>query len=118
MRVLIACAVLLIVACQAPAPPTPTPTNAVPTVAPTPIPPAASASRVDALNAANAAFARGDLTTASALFDRVVNTPQTGEPPATAPVLTSYAHFRAMVALLAAGRDDDARGHPEALQQA
>ena len=118
MRVLIACAVLLIVACQAPAPPTPTPTQAVPTVAPTPAPPAASASRVDALNAANAAFARGDLTTASGLFDRVVNTPPTGEPPATAPVLTSYAHFRAMVALLAAGRDDDARVHLEALQQA
>ena len=30
--------------------------------------------------------------------------------------MTDYAHFRAMVALLAAGREDDARAHMEALR--
>ena len=30
--------------------------------------------------------------------------------------ITDYAHFRAMVALLAAGREDDARAHMEALR--
>jgi tetratricopeptide (TPR) repeat protein len=75
-------------------------------------------SRVEALNSADAAFARGDLTTATGLYERVVNTPPTGEAAATASAVTSFAHFRAMVALLAAGREDEARAHLDALQQA
>src|SRR5437660_176359 len=97
-----ACALLLVAACQAPIPPTPTtvlpvaPTTvpivpptavptAVPTVAPTvaptvvakptAVPPAATNTRIETLNAADAAFRGGDLKTAAGLYERVVNTP-------------------------------------------
>jgi hypothetical protein len=69
------------------------------------------------LNAANAAFARGDSAAASELYDRVLNTPPTGEPADSAALVTAFAHFRAMVALLAAGREEAAHGQLEALQQ-
>ena len=121
-------------ACQAPAPPTPTPPP-VPTSAPPPTlaptaaakplatppppptspvtaPPPATASRVETLNAAGTAFSAGDYTTAAGLYERAANTPPaTGEPS----VLTDFADFRAMVALLADGREDDAHDHLDEL---
>lgn len=101
-----------------PAPPTPAPTS-TPTVAPSPVPPATGASRVEILNAANTAFASGDLTTAAALYDRVINTPPTpGEAAAATTAINQFAQFRAMVTLLAAGHEDEARSHLDALQQA
>jgi len=122
-----------VVACQSPAPPTPTPTvaraptqaaAAVPTPVPTPVPtlsptalaPAVGSSRVDVLNSANAAFTRGDATAAE-LYERVLNTPPTGESADTTKLINGFAHFRAIVTLLMAGREDDARVHLDALQQ-
>jgi hypothetical protein len=132
-------------ACQAPAPATPTPASApppptAPAAKPTsaasiaspsaapvgspspqplaaPTPPAVGTSRVDILNAANAAFAKGDLATASGLYERVLNTPPAGEPATTTAAINDFAHFRDMVTLLAAGREDDARAQLDALQK-
>jgi len=73
---------------------------------------------VDVLNAAEAAFAGGDLTTASGLYERVLNTPTTGESAPATTAITDYAHFRAMVTLLAEGHEDDAKAQLDALQQA
>jgi len=72
---------------------------------------------VDVLNAANAAFTRGDLPTASSLYERVLNTPPSGEPAATTSAINDFAHFRDMLTLLAAGREDDARAQLKALQE-
>src|SRR6266700_1092047 len=95
LRPLLASALLLILAgCQAPPP-----------VAPTPTAPPVGTSRVDTLNAANAAFARGDAANASGLYERVLNTPPTGEQAATSSAINQLAHFRAIVALLVAGRE-------------
>src|SRR5438552_10836076 len=121
-------ALVALAGCQAPAPPTPTPTSAsavapaspatlaptsAPTLAPT-SPPAVTATRVETLNSAGAAFASGDLKTAAALYERVVNTPpDSGD----SPLLTDFADFRALVALLANGDEDQARTHVDALQQ-
>lgn len=119
LRRLAFAALLVLLGCQAPKPPTPTATSSstnVPTVAPTA--PSVAATRVDALNSANAAFARGDLTAASGLYERVINTPPSGEDPALAATLTAFARFRDMVTLLAAGSENDARTQLEALQQA
>jgi hypothetical protein len=90
-----------------------------PTAAPAaaPIAPAVGTSRVDVLNAANAAFAKGDLSTASGLYERVLNTPPSGEPATTTAAINDFAHFRDMVTLLAAGREDDARAQLDALQK-
>jgi len=69
------------------------------------------------LNAAEAAFARGDAATAAALFERVTNTPPApGEAAAASAAIVDYAHFRAAVALLAAGREDEARLDLDELQ--
>jgi len=118
---------LLVVACQAPTSPTPTPT--APTVGPvTPpgappaaaavTPPAVSAGRVEALNAANAAFASGKLKDAAALYERVVNTPaDASESELAGRAITDFARFRGMVTLLADGREDEARAYLAALQQ-
>ncbi len=98
----------------------PTPTSfpvAAPNVAPTATAPSAASSRVDALNAANAAFGSGDLERAAGLYDRVLNTPPTGESPAARSAIDDLADFRAMVALLANGREDDGRAHLDALQK-
>jgi hypothetical protein len=73
---------------------------------------------VETLNAANAAYQSGDLTNASALYERVLNTPATGEPATTTSAINDFAHFRAMVTLLADGREDEAHAQLEALQQA
>jgi tetratricopeptide (TPR) repeat protein len=67
------------------------------------------------LNAADAAFALGKTDEAAGLYERVINTPPT-EPPPAAVAITDYAHFRAMVALLALGREDEAQAHEEALR--
>jgi hypothetical protein len=118
MRLHVLVGLVLITACQAPAPPTPTSSPTIaPTVTPTSAPPAVTSSRVDTLNAANAAFASSDLTTATGLYERVVNTPPTGEQPDVASAVTSFAHFRAMVTLLAAGHEDEAHTHLDALQK-
>ncbi len=128
-RLLAAALVLVVVGCQAPAPATPTPAPTVANVAPSPAappsptaaqapnPPPVGTSRVDTLNAANAAFARGDAANASGLYERVLNTPPTGEQAATSSAINQLAHFRAIVALLIAGREDDAHAHVQALQQ-
>src|SRR2546421_1656451 len=117
---------LALVACQAPTPLAPTaapvvatsaaaapkPTPPAPTaVPPAPTaPPAANATRIEALNAANAAFRSGDLTTAAGLYERVVNTPPSpGEAAAATEAINDFARFRAMVTLLADGREDEAR---------
>jgi hypothetical protein len=81
-------------------------------------PPPAGSSRVEILNAADAAFDGGDLANASGLFERVLNTPPAGEQSAQTTAIDGLAHFRAIVTLLALGREDDARGHLNALQQA
>jgi hypothetical protein len=75
------------------------------------------ASRVDVLNSANAAFASGKSEEAASLYERVVNTPPTaGEAAAATVAIDDFAHFRATVALLAAGNEDEARAHVEALR--
>jgi hypothetical protein len=87
-------------------------------VVPTAAPPPASATRVDTLNAANAAFKGGNLKTAAGLYDRVVNTPPgaTEAAPATS-AINDLAWFRGMVTLLADGREDDAKLAHDALLQ-
>jgi thioredoxin-like negative regulator of GroEL len=83
-------------------------------VAGTPI--AVTASRLDLLNAANASFARGDATAAAQLYERVVNTPPSpGEQAAITTAINDFAHFRAIVAWLSAGQDEDALEHLDAL---
>ncbi len=80
-------------------------------------PPPAGARRVDVLLAANAALARGNAREAAGLYERVANTPPApDEAAAAAVVVTNFAHFRAMVALLAAGEEAQAKEHLEALQ--
>jgi hypothetical protein len=119
MRLVVLAGLLVAVGCQPPAPPTPTPSAPVLLPTTSVSPPPVTASRVDTLNAANAAFARGDLPTATGLYERVVNTPPApGETAETASAITAFAHFRAMVALLAAGNEDEARAHLDALRQA
>jgi hypothetical protein len=138
-RWLSAAVLLLVVGCQAPAPATPTPAPVAPTVAPAvptststvptpaavaptavppPTAPAATATRVDTLNAANAAFKGGNLKAAAGLYDRVVNTPPgSAEAAAATSAINDFAWFRGMVTLLADGREDEARMDLEALQQ-
>jgi hypothetical protein len=79
--------------------------------------PAVGSSRVEVLNAADAAFTQGDLASASQLYERVLNTPPTAENETQTAAVNSLAHFRALVALLAAGSEDDARAHLDGLQQ-
>ena len=121
LRRLAALLVVVVVGCQAPAVaptplPAPVPTSAPPT--PNSAPPATSTGRVDVLKAADAAFAGGDLATATGLYERVLNTPTTGEAAPTTAAINQYAHFRDMVSLLADGREDDAKTQLDALQQA
>jgi tetratricopeptide (TPR) repeat protein len=140
-RWLAAGVVLVTVGCQAPAQVAPTATPAVPTVTPAPptavpptptsaavvvvptvvaaaTPPAASASRVEALNAANAAFKSGNLKEAAGLYDRVANTPPgSAEDAATASAINDFAWFRGLVTLLADGREDEARANLDSLKQ-
>jgi hypothetical protein len=76
-----------------------------------------TASRIDTLNAANAAYRSGDLKTAAGLYDRVVNTPPGSAEGSAAVVVDDFAHFRAMLALLADGREDEAHTNLQALQK-
>jgi hypothetical protein len=104
---------VVVSACQTPAPPTPTsPPQSGPIVAPP-----ASAGRVDVLTAANDLFRSGNLAGAAELYDRVINTPATGEAAALSSAIEGLAHFRAMVALLGAGDEAGAREHLQALQE-
>jgi hypothetical protein len=80
--------------------------------------PATTSTRVDVLNQANAAFAQGDFAQASGLYERVVNTPPTGEARDTTLTIDDFARFRDAVSLLALGREDDAKAQVDALQQA
>jgi hypothetical protein len=73
---------------------------------------------VEVLNAADAAFTSGDLATSSGLYERVLNTPPAGESADATAAINQLAYFRAMVALLAVGREDDARAQLNALQKA
>jgi hypothetical protein len=136
---LAAAVALMVVGCQAPAPvaPPPAPTVAAaptlppaistvppaapkvaPTASPQPTAPAATASRVDTLNAANAAFKGGDLKAAAGLYERVVNTPPaSAEGAAGTSAINDFAWFRGMVTLLADGREDDAKVDHDALLQ-
>ena len=110
-------ALLIVAACQAPVPPAPT---APPTVVAkaTAVPPAASTTRVETLNAANAAFRTGDLKTAAGLYDRVVNTPPgQSEAAAATAAINDFARFRGLVTLLADGREDEARTNLQELQK-
>jgi hypothetical protein len=89
-----------------------------PAAGPTAVPPPASASRIDALNAANAAFRSGDLKTAAGLYDRVVNTPPApAETTSASAAINDFARFRGMVTLLADGREDEARTDLDELQK-
>jgi hypothetical protein len=73
---------------------------------------------VQVLNAADAAFSSGDLATSSGLYERVANTPPTGESADATAAINQLAYFRGIVALLAIGREDDARTQLNALQKA
>jgi hypothetical protein len=105
--------------------PSPSPTRAAaaaPAVSPSPAPSSAAvpvtASRVDTLTAANAAFARGDTTAAADLYQRVVTTPpSSGEAAQASATINDFAQFRALVSLLAARRETDARAQLDQLQQ-
>jgi hypothetical protein len=94
--------------------PSPRPTTPPSPVAGTPIP--VTATRLDLLNTANESFASGDATAAAQLYERVLNTPPPpGEPAATTAAINDFAHFRAIVAWLSAGQDEDALDHLDAL---
>lgn len=80
-------------------------------------PPVGSA-RVDVLKSANAAFASGDLTNASSLYERVLNTPPTGEGPAEQRAIDQFARFRAMISMLATGKEDQAKTELQAMDKA
>jgi hypothetical protein len=70
------------------------------------------------LNAANLAYSGGDLTTATALYTRVLNTPPSPTEAATATAaINDLADFRSLLALLSDGREDEARTHLDALQK-
>jgi hypothetical protein len=71
---------------------------------------------LDLLAAADDSFARGDATAAALYYERIVNTPPAATESAAATLaINDYAHFRAIVAWLAAGQDDDAQEHLDAL---
>jgi hypothetical protein len=72
---------------------------------------------VETLNAAEAAFRSGDLKTAAGLYERVANTPPASTEGAATPTIDDFAHFRAMLALLGDGREDEARTQLDALQK-
>jgi hypothetical protein len=70
------------------------------------------------LNAAGAAYRGGDSKTAAGLYERVSNTPPAaGEPPVAAAAIDDFAHFRAIVSLLADSREEEAKTHLDALQK-
>jgi hypothetical protein len=127
---LVVVVLLLLLGCQAVVPSAPTlappsaPTSTTlvaptptPLVAATPTAPAVTSSRVETLNTANSAFRSGDFKMAAGLYERVLDTPPTGESDAARSAIDDLADFRAMVALLADGREDDGHAHLDALQK-
>ena len=57
------------------------------------------------------------MATAAALYERALNTPPTAqESPETRAAIDDFAHFRAMLALLIAGRETEAREQLDQLQ--
>ena len=79
--------------------------------------PAVGSSRIEVLNAANIAYARGDLAGASQLYERVLNTPPTGESAEQTAAINGLSGFQAVLTLLATGREDEAQSQLQALQQ-
>ena len=73
---------------------------------------------MDVLNQANAAFSGGDVAMSSGLYERVLNTPPTGETRETTLAIDDFARFRDAVALLSLGKEDEAKVQVDALQQA
>lgn len=77
---------------------------------------------MEVLNAANAAFAGGDLNGATQLYERVVNSPPSSSSSAEnaqqTAAINGLAHFRGALALLANGDEEQARAHVDALQSA
>src|SRR5437868_3968668 len=80
-------------------------------------PPTVTAGRIDVLNQADSAFTRADFSTASGLYERVLNTPPTGESGQTTSSINGFARFRDAVSLLQLGRQDDAKAQVDALQR-
>jgi len=75
-----------------------------------------TATRLELLNVANQSFLAGDYTAAAQLYERVVNTPPSaGEQAVATAAITDFAHFRAIVAWLAASQDADAEENLNAL---
>jgi hypothetical protein len=109
MRGWLAVALISVTACQAPSQPVAQPTpSAVPV----------GATRVDALNAADAAYRAGDAHTASELYDRVVNTPPgAAEAAGLTNAIDGLARFRAMLALVAIGDEERAKQELVASQE-
>ncbi len=109
----------LLAACQtASIAPSVSPAPSASVTAGQPSAPAQGAGRLEVLNAADAALDGGNAGAASGLYERVLNTPTTGEALATTSAINAYATFRDIVALLAVGREDDAKAQVDALQQA
>lgn len=80
--------------------------------------PPVGSSRVEVLKSANTAFAGGDLANASGLYERVLNTPPTGEAPDAQRAIDQFAGFRAIVSMLATGKEDQAKTQLDAMQKA
>ncbi len=102
----------------APAPATPPRATAAPTPTAAPAAPVpVGTSRAEVVNAADRAFQSGNTRAAIELYDRALNTPPAqGEAPSLTTAIDTYARFRAMLALVASGRDDEARQQLAALR--
>jgi hypothetical protein len=114
----LAAAALAVVACQAPSTaPTPPPAalaTATPAISPLPY----TATRVELLNSAAAAYAAGDTVTAAGLYERVLNTPPSpAESTDQRAAIDQLANFRALLALLNDQRDEDAQDRMDALHE-
>jgi hypothetical protein len=111
---LVTAIVLVAAGCRPPAPATPASAASPEIVAAPPT----GASRVDVLNAADAAYRAGDTQHAAELYDRVVNTPPaTSESPDLTRAVDDLARFRALLLLASAGNDADARAELASMQQ-
>lgn len=97
--------------------PSPPVTVASPTPSTVAAAPPVGASRIEVLNAANAAFSGGNLAAASQLYERVLNTPTTGESAEQTAAINGLAGFQAVVALLATGHEEEAQAQLQTLQQ-
>ena len=74
--------------------------------------------RAQVLATANDGFGRGNLSSSLELYERVINTPpDVSESPALSAAIAEFAEFRAMLALVLLGREQDAHEHLRALQE-